>query len=267
MDRDLVYRRKRREENARARGDERVLAQALRQYALGAMFLRHFAEAEATLAEAEALPHPPAAERLLLLNGRALLSGLQGNHEASVRATEHLLQEYRSLGNATMARSTTLNLAERTHAIGETGRAIKLLCGVLPAIRAAGDRNMLVNGMVNLAGYLAAADRFSEAGAIAREMIRELAPREPASAHIAVALEPLALALALDADLNRGAILEGYADAVLRAQGFAREFTEIATRDRLMTLLMERLAPDDLAQRLAEGAALAPEAAIALALR
>jgi hypothetical protein len=204
---------------------------------------------------------------LLLLNSRALLSGLQGNHEASARATEHLLREYRSLGNATTVRSTTLNLAERTHAIGETGRAIDLLHDVLPAIRASGDRNMLENAMANLAGYLAAAERFSEARAIACEMIRDLAPREPTSAHIAIAFEPLALALAFDDDLSRAATLEGYADAVLRAQGFTREFTEIATHDRLMTVLTKRLAPGDLERRLAEGAALTTEAALALALR
>jgi hypothetical protein len=97
-------------------------------------------------------------------------------------------------------------------------------------------------------------------------LIRELAPREPTHVSIAVALEPLALALALDANLTQAATLEGYAEAALRAQGFAREFTETTTHDRLMTLLAERLAPDDLAHRLAEGAALTPEAAVALAL-
>ncbi len=101
----------------------------------------------------------------------------------------------------------------------------------------------------------------------ARELIREFASREPNATFIAIALEPLALALALGGDLVRAAGLEGYADAGLRRNGCEREFTEATTRNRLLTLLNERLAPDDLARRLAEGAALSPETAIALALQ
>ena len=58
----------------------------------------------------------------------------------------------------------------------------------------------------------------------------------------------------------------GYADAALLAQGCTREFTETRTHNRLMALVSEKLAPGDLARLLAEGAALSPQAAIALAL-
>jgi predicted ATPase/class 3 adenylate cyclase len=252
---------------ARAAGDARVLAQALCRYALAAMLRRDLAAAEDALAEAEALANPSAAQRLLLLDTRAMLSGQQGDAEAAVRATEHLLREYRLLGNAGAVRYTTLNLAESTHAMGETARAIDLIRDALPDVRAAGNRNMLVMATVNLAGYLAAADRFSEASAIALELIGELAPHEPTHASIAVALEPAALALAFAGDLTRAATLEGYAEAALREHGFARGFTETTTHDRLLTLLTERLTPDDLAHGLAEGAALTPQAAVELALR
>ncbi len=67
-------------------------------------------------------------------------------------------------------------------------------------------------------------------------------------------------------DPSRAAILKGYADAALRAQGFEREFTETITHDRLSALLMERLGSDEISGRLAQGAALSPEAAIALSL-
>ncbi len=69
-----------------------------------------------------------------------------------------------------------------------------------------------------------------------------------------------------DNDLVRAATLEGYADAALRAQGFEREFTETTTRDRLMALLADQLAPADLSRLLTEGAALSPQAAITLAV-
>jgi hypothetical protein len=61
-------------------------------------------------------------------------------------------------------------------------------------------------------------------------------------------------------------MLEGYADAALQRHGFPREFTETTTHDRLTALLRERLAPGELARLIAEGAALTPQAAIALAL-
>jgi predicted ATPase/class 3 adenylate cyclase len=251
---------------ARVAGDTRVLIEALCRYAHGAMFLGHFADAEANLAEAESLPSPSVAQRLLLLEARGMLSGQRGDAAAAVRATEGLLREYRALGNATAVRSTTLNLAEMLHIIGDTQRAVDLIRDALPDFRASGNRNTLVNGMANFAGYLAATDRFSEASSIARELIGELASREPTHTHIAVAIEPLALVVAFTTDPARAATLEGYADTALRNQGFTREFTETTTHDRLMTLLTQRLAPADLAHRLAEGAALTPEAAVELAL-
>ena len=76
----------------------------------------------------------------------------------------------------------------------------------------------------------------------------------------------MALVVALRGDCVRAATLEGYVDAAFARYGFPREFTETTTHDRLMALLRESLAPDELARLIAEGAALTPEAAIALAL-
>ncbi|MFZ0681258.1 MAG: hypothetical protein WAM84_00095, partial [Candidatus Cybelea sp.] len=75
-----------------------------------------------------------------------------------------------------------------------------------------------------------------------------------------------ALAVALRGDLARAATLEGYADAAFERQGYEREFTETTTHVRLAAILREGLALDELARPMAEGAALTPEAAIALAL-
>jgi hypothetical protein len=79
-------------------------------------------------------------------------------------------------------------------------------------------------------------------------------------------IETLALAIAAGGDVARATILEGYADAALLAQGCTRELTETTTHNRLMALLSEKLAPGELARLLAEGAALSPQSAIALAL-
>ena len=104
-----------------------------------------------------------------------------------------------------------------------------------------------------------------EARAIAREAIRVAASYDRES-DVAMSVEHLALALALHGDVSRAAELEGFADNAMRDVGFRREFTETTTYDRLMSLLREKLAPDDLARLLADGAALSREAAVALAL-
>jgi hypothetical protein len=119
--------------------------------------------------------------------------------------------------------------------------------------------------LANLAGYLVAIDDLPAARDAAREAIRAMAPRDPQSSFIAISADHLALALALAGDLPRAARLAGYADAALRELGFAREFTEKTSRDRLTTLLGARLAPADRECLLTEGAALTAEAAVALA--
>ncbi len=92
------------------------------------------------------------------------------------------------------------------------------------------------------------------------------AAREPDHAHIAIAIEHLALVVALRGDRARAAVLEGYADAALQRHGYEREFAEATTHDRLTAFLHEGLARDELARLTKGGAALTPETAIALAL-
>ena len=107
--------------------------------------------------------------------------------------------------------------------------------------------------LINLAGYLVAVDDLPGAAAAAREAIGIRAAREPDHAHVAVAIEHLALVFALRGDHARAAILEGYADAAFARHGFEREFTETTTHDRLTALLREELAPDELARLTAGG--------------
>jgi len=252
--------------HARACGDPAILAQALIPYAIGFLRSGESDAAESALAEAEAIEEASAATRLQLLGARARHSGLLGDLETQARAYERLRNEHRALGNLVPELAYTLNLAETEHARGETRRAIEILNEALPLFRTSGDRIYRVSSLANLAGYLAAVDDVAGARAIAREVIRELALGEPESAPVAQAIEHLALAVALEGDLLRAALLEGYADATFRTLGFKRETTEIATFDRLSALLGERVAPADLARLLSEGAALPPAAAIALAL-
>ncbi len=253
-------------EQARMSGDASSLAELLRRYAEGAVFFRRFDDAERALIEAEAIPAISANLRINLLGTRALLGEFRGDLETAARMREQLRNEHRSLGNARGEQISAINLAEIEHMRGQTQRAIAIVRETLVTARTGTDNAMLALLLNNLAGYLAAADDLPGAVAAARESIGIRAEREPDHVHAAMAIEHLALVVALHGDHVRAATLDGYADAAFARHGYEREFTETTSHDRLTALLRERLAPGELARLIAEGAALTPEAAIALAL-
>jgi predicted ATPase len=254
-------------EHARASGDGSLLARVLCEYATTAVSLYRLEDAERAVIEAEAIPLTSANLRIRLLERRANLSHFHGDLETAARMYEQARKEHRSLGNPSGEQIAALNLAEVEHMRGETQRAIAIVRETLSAARSGYDKGTLAVLLHNLAGYLAVVDDLPGAVAAAREAIGIRAARAPDHAYIAIAIEHLALVFALRGDRARAATLEGYADAALQRHGFEREFTETTTHDRLTALLREGLTPDELAGLSAEGAALTPEAAIALALK
>ena len=252
-------------EQARASGDASLLAWALVTYAEAATYLNRLDDAELALAQAEAIPGISAKLRMSLLQGRAHLGKLRGDLEMAAGMLEQIRNKHRSLGNVHNEQVAALNLAEVEHERGQTQRAIALVRETLPRARA-GHRGLFVIVLSSLAGYLVAAGDLAGATAAACEAIEVLAAHEPDDARVAMTIEHLALAVALRGDLARAATLEGYADAAFERQGYEREFTETTTHVRLAAILREGLALDELARPMAEGAALTPEAAIALAL-
>jgi predicted ATPase/class 3 adenylate cyclase len=252
--------------DARASGDPATLALVLASFSWNASRLGRFDEALAAVAEAEAIPGVPARMRLRVLEAKALVSGNAGDLASAAEALEQLRAEHRALGNLASELAMSVNLAEAEHERGRTERAIALSREALPRFRVERDRNGLVQMLGNLAGYCVSVGDLPGAGAAAREAIAEFSQREPGATFVSIAIEHLALALALGGDISRAAALAGYADRALQRQGYVREFTERTTYERLAALLRDRLAPEQLHARLAEGAALAPEAAIARAL-
>jgi predicted ATPase/transcriptional regulator with XRE-family HTH domain len=251
---------------ARASGDLPTLAEALLAYSLSAAGLRRFDDAESALAQAEAIEDVSTATRLRLLGDRAYLSRLRNDLATAADAYEQLRAEHRVLGNTAWERAVAINLAEVEHARGRTPSAIAIVRELLPGFRGHSDRTSFANVLANLSGYLVANGDPDEARAAAREAIAELAPRDPEIALIVTALEHLALTLLLSGDFRRAAVLAGYVDATYRRHGVERESTEQITHDRLSTLLRERFSPAALTSLKAEGAALAPETAVFLAL-
>lgn len=253
-------------ELAQASGDGASVATSLRNYANAATYLNRFDDAEKALAEAEAIPGASAHLRMRLLHGRALLNLYRGDLERAAHMFEQLRNEHRSLGNDLGEHNVATNLAEVEHARGRSQRAIAIARETLLGARSGTDKILFAHILHNLAGYLAAVDDLPGTTAAAREAIGIHAARNPDHAYVAIGIEHLALAVALRGDHVRAATLEGFADAALRRHGFRRSFTETTTYDRVTALLRKALAPDDLARLTAEGAALTPEAAIALAL-
>jgi len=142
---------------------------------------------------------------------------------------------------------------------------IAIVREVLSSARSLSDTYTLLVLLENLAGYLAAVDDVAGALAAAREVIGLRSPDEPDHYQIAFSLEHAALALALRGEVTRSAILAGYAGATIERHRLPRQLTETTTHNRLTALLRERLR-DELAGLTAQGAALTPESAAALAL-
>jgi hypothetical protein len=136
---------------------------------------------------------------------------------------------------------------------------------MLPAVRPGNDTRLRASGLANLAGYLVACDDLSGATEAAYEAIENLV-REPDHYLVTAALEHLALVDALRGRLQQAARFASYADSAFEKTGTKRGFTERATHERLAVLLDAKLTPEDRSKLSAEGAALTPEAAVALAL-
>lgn len=253
---------------ARAIADSELLAYALQAYADAAGLSLRFEEAKAAIGEAEELAsrQDNVDLRLTVVQTRGILSSTFGDQEAAARAYEQVRATLLSLGQFQRAITPALNLAEAEHQSGRTERAL----GLVRQLRVDLDRSshrmqhLHTTLLDNEAGYLLALNRIPEARAAAREVIRNGDRNHP---WVAISIEHLALALALDGDLVRAAQLSGYSDFAFSRAGFERQFTEETTHARLETLFRDRMPPKDLAQLVARGAAMAPDDAVALALQ
>jgi predicted ATPase/transcriptional regulator with XRE-family HTH domain len=252
---------------ARVSGDDETLASTLPQYAAAVTLSSRFEEAEAALAEAETLVTAQNLTiRLSLLEARAFLSMYSGNLERAAPMYEELHHRQSTLGNSRKARNHALNLAEIEHTLGRTEHAVATVQRELVGVRAGRDRGTLLMLLSNLAGYLVALDRRAEALAAAAEVLRVGSAHDPGHLHVTIAIEPLALARALEGEPRTAALLAGYTEAAVQRLGFEREFTEQTTRSRLDRTLREHWSPDELRELLARGEALTTNEALALAL-
>jgi predicted ATPase/class 3 adenylate cyclase len=250
----------------REANDPALLAEALALNVACLARVNRVADAREALAEAAHLIPPDNTRlRTLALQSRAIVSGLTGDYAGAAEA-------FRALRNAALvdqgvaaACIYAANLAESEHALGNTAAAVTIISDQLPALRAANNRRKLKELLGNLCGYLVALDRLAEVRATTRELA-QVVGEDTRDASFTMALEHAALAIALDNDISRAAILAGYTETTIAQIGMPREYSEKMTRTRLEAILAERLTPNELAAFQAKGALLAPDDAIALTL-
>jgi hypothetical protein len=118
---------------------------------------------------------------------------------------------------------------------------------------------------LNAAAYLLALSHCAEAWLAARESL-DLALRTDVELYVAVAIGHLAHVAAETGDLTPAARLLGYADAVYRRNGNAREPTERRGYERALELIRTALPADQIDTLMVEGAAMQQEAAVAEAM-
>jgi hypothetical protein len=147
-----------------------------------------------------------------------------------------------------------LNLAEIEHQRGRTQQAIRLAREAAPEAAKRLSPNAYVHLMNNLAGYLVAIDDLPAARASAQESLARLALADPKSGLSSIALEHLALIIALEGDAERAARVHGFCEAAYAAAGYVREYTERTSSERLTALLESRLGAREAAARRAAGA-------------
>jgi tetratricopeptide (TPR) repeat protein len=253
-------------ELARASGDDETLAWALKESAGAAIDLGRLEDAEAHLTEAGAIQGVEAFLRLRLLRLRGLLKEARGDHEAAIATFDEVIKEARLRNDYVVEQRASRHVAVSEHHRGRTENALTIAREMLSKLRSGADTEELARWLRYFAVFLAARDNLSEAAAAAREATQLFALQGFESANLTAALEVLALVYALQGNLARAAALEGYSQVAFRREPFQRDTAATETHERLIVILRDGLAPDELEQLLAKGAGFMPEEALALAL-
>ncbi len=253
-------------ECARAAADPSTLADCLVRFASAVANARRFDDALTALDEAERIADPPPRRRLQMLEARGRICIIRGDLATAARCLDQTMDLCRSIDNAFVEVSSALNLGEIAHELGDTRRAIDVATRALARAEQLPDRGVQAAHLLrNLAGYYAFVDDLDRSRDAATRAVESDASREPGGTHVAIALEHLALVVALCGETREAALLEGYSSAVFARFGFEREHTERTTHERLLAALKADSKDGDLSDLLDRGAAFTAEAAIARA--
>ena len=250
---------------ARASNDADTLSDCLISYADVIAHFRRFDEAEAALDQAETCGKPTPRRRTQTLQVRGVIASIRGDLEMTARCFAELRDSYRAIGFDAGIVSATINLAEVEHARGATSKAVEIAALEVPRAERLPNRSDWAFLLRNLAGYLNATDDVGGARDAASKAITFYAAQDLAGPFTAIALEHLALSMAVDGECKTAATLEGYVQKTLAQLGFEREYTERTSHERLLRILGENLAKQELTKLLSEGKRLRASDALASA--
>ncbi|WP_426955687.1 ATP-binding protein [Muricoccus radiodurans] len=244
------------------------LGRALWRQAWQHVLAGDLAAAGPLLDEAEDLLRAGRASKALVscLRARAV-AALRGNQPAAARANlEEALLLARDLRSPRDVALTLGSMAELHCAAGRMGEAIAVAQRALASLGAVQARSAWVQ---HIAGAIASY-RLAEGDiALARPIVAErlAAARLMALPHEVTAnLERAALIAACEGNLAAAGRLFGHVQLRHAQRGILRSFGSQAVHDRLLAMLRQRLAPDELEEVAAHGAGLGEEEMVAEAL-
>ena len=170
----------------------------------------------------------------------------------------------RALGDTRGVAAAQVASAELEFAAGAVETAIDQIRAMIDS----GHHNprLLALGYGNLASYLLAAGRVGEAKLAALAGLREARALGWRAAVVRI-VEHLSLVAILSGETEAAARLLGYGVAFYATGTASREFTELASYDRVVAELEHRLPQDRVTALMAEGAALSEDQAAEMAMR
>jgi predicted ATPase/DNA-binding winged helix-turn-helix (wHTH) protein len=222
---------------------------------------------EAAAALAEALPTLKSSGLSKLVgyyHSNAGLLELKKGDAASARVHyERAVSIQRAMG-AERAWLRALSVAaDATWALGDVAAAVAATRETTAKYREANDPRNLARALANLAGLLTERGDVDESLAALREGL----PLARAHGFAWYYFDHVALRTALAGRIGDAARLGAFADAAYAAKQTTREPNEARARERLHSILRDKLARTELEHLLAEGAALGEDEACVLALR
>jgi predicted ATPase/DNA-binding XRE family transcriptional regulator len=177
---------------------------------------------------------------------------------------EEAIRYFRAAGDEN-ALVPTANLAETHYATGNFAAALSSGLDVVAITRKDRDRSNLAAALANVAAYALTVGDVAQADAAAREaltLVRDLGK----TLNTMCALQHMGTIAARRGDHVRGARLQGASNALYRAFGLTREFTEQSLYDCTIEEIRASLGDCELERHLAAGVALPVEDAVTEAL-
>jgi predicted ATPase/class 3 adenylate cyclase len=237
-------------------GDEKGEARALSSLAFSLFQMGQLTEASEVSARALAamrkLGDKPGVG--LCLNARAAIQQSRGDVVAARELFAQSLAAYKALGNEAGAAEVLGNLAELEFGNGRVEQALRLAGEALEIKTGGKNASTLALSYLNITAYRIALGDVDGAREAAREGLR-WARQAQSALHVAVALQHIALLLALRGEVHDAARLTGYVNVQYKEHGQEREATEKWGYEKLMAALREQLSDAEIEKLAAEGAA------------